>query len=853
MKTRSARIALLAILCTIVPRGAYAWKEQMHQEKLTHQGLDLFERVFKGKYPAEIWGKYREYIEQGSYDEDFPCRPERGLIPFFDPAVRANNHYRHAISGRGLTGSQYVGLGDTDVDTLTWAKTNPHFAPIEEFGDGGEWPGFLRWGWTAADVDNGNMGWQNAVNRYGYTEDAQKLAYYTLGFVLHLLQDMGELEHVHDDPHPASGYSGFEMWTYKNYHLCGPSIDAVQPKGFNTFDEFFINLSKLSYSSDRFKGGELSPAPPFLENGMDLARMFRINREPFVRGWVLVNYNGTPVGYVGDCTWSPTLYRLYPLGTKGHDQGEWWPTSMEMFGVEGNPANDAEGFYYIELSGDTPGTDCERMFCPDNFLPTPLLEVEDQCRGWRAENTRDLSLYYSIGKNIMPHVVAHTAGLIQYYYDIVNHPPVVEAVKVSQGERLYHRQWQDEEGTRPGFGSVKDVTERRLATGADDTFLPGAANIWLRFSKPVKDVQVKLGGTAVDGNLNRDETEWTGSLDLKPEQSVGGEIRIAIEASDKENHYEHTGASLDREPNTPARRTCTFGPREAPDQAVYSWEGYEPGADENHRIKLGRDWGELAGDWIDSDRNIWRYERRENDYVGYLIQAQKGTSTSTMSKMSFLNEQGYEDGETIFHGTRTGLVTYKGQFRLRRETDYPFAAEGSVRNEVVRIVDKWTDVTVGVFGDYCEQQGSFKSFGSYYIGTDEWKDCARLVGTGPWTYPNGLDLEASLYSFGRLRLATIWFVGSVTEKDGKARYFVFYDYPAASSGNRVDMRTRGLIPLAPILRRDAENLNLPKGHSRVFGPAHFGGCASKVMGNPMYGNTGLSDDGNLNLLGTERR
>ena len=143
------------------------------------------------------------------------------------------------------------------MDTLTWAISNAKLTPAEEFNGGADWA-IKDWGWSPADVDLGDMSWKRAIERYGYTEDSKRLAYYTLGFLCHLLEDMGDPEHVHDDPHGASGYTGFEWWVGKNWDsLKPPVLGDLKPRKFDTFEGFFRNLALLGYSIDRFQGGEL--------------------------------------------------------------------------------------------------------------------------------------------------------------------------------------------------------------------------------------------------------------------------------------------------------------------------------------------------------------------------------------------------------------------------------------------------------------------------------------------------------------------------------------------------------------------------------------------------------------------
>jgi len=587
-------LILLAFVLNTSPT-ALAWKEQMHKGQLTPMALNLVKLLHSKPYPSEIWMTFRGLIEQGAWDEDFPCGSS---------GVRANNHYYHPLSGRGLSDAPWIGLGDPDVDTLTWAIKNLSLHPAEEFNGGNDWA-FKGWGWTVVDVDLGDMSWKRAIERYGYTEDSKRLAYYTLGFLCHLLQDMGDPEHVHDDPHGASGYTGFEWWVWQNWDsLKPPFLGGLKPRTFDRFEDFFRNLSLLGYSIDRFRGGGLNRELGNIDKSSDLGKMFKVRYNRAGAEWVLDNNSGLPIlrlsspgGGINvvnsDFEWNWGDYRRNPLWTKGHDQGEWWPTSME---IPGSSLNDEEGYYYIELSGDLPGepfnavADPGRNFSPAAFLPSPLPEVADQCTAWRVESAGDLDLYSLIGMRIFPSIVEHTAGLIEHFFDIVNHPPFVRSVQVSQpGGCRYSVSWKDIKEPPSTSISITDVRERSLTRESKNLpgerdevscFTPGHAAICITFSEPVQSVAVKMGGRTVSGSLDKDESVWTGDFILEEGGPPEETRAIAIDAEDKNNHYGNEGGRLDGNPATPAQRIEDY-----PD---YRWIKYESGEDTNHHIQIKR-------------------------------------------------------------------------------------------------------------------------------------------------------------------------------------------------------------------------------------------------------------------------
>jgi len=597
MNNKILRSGIIFIFIVILTQIASGWKEQTHKLQLTWQALNLIEYIHKDKYPEEIWRVYRAFIEQGAWDEDFPCSNPYLASSGVSADIRANNHYRHALSGMALTGSPFIGLGDPDVDALTWAHKNSAFDLSEEFNGGKQWEGFKRWGWSAGDVQYGNMSWENAINRYGYTKSSKALAFYTLGFILHLLQDMGCPEHVHDDPHGASGYNGFEMWVYNHYmkgDVLGPDIKSLKPKKFASLDAFFKNLSKLAYSVNRFHGGRLSVNPPYIDTTTDLARMFTIDYSMLQSEWRLHNKNGKDMIW-GDFAWDKDDYESNPLWTKGHDNGEWWPTSMEMYKAAFDPWDDEEGYYYIELSGDLPYVDRERQLFPAAFLPKPLREVESQCTGWREMDAKGQHLYSLIGRKILPHIVEHSAGLIEHYYDIVNPPPYVEEVKVIQeSEPKYTAFWDDvPQGNSQKNDQTKSeitkVKERELITTANKELIPGLATVEVRFSEPVKDVQIKWDNYSQNGSSlhESDDKIWQAEFVIKDDDLSQNSITVSLKATDKDKHYADKGGDLDVNPRTPARRKC-YGS----DSQSYRWEEYETeGFDSNYIIMMKKDLG----------------------------------------------------------------------------------------------------------------------------------------------------------------------------------------------------------------------------------------------------------------------
>lgn len=628
-------------LCFLVLAGfaaaAYCWNhETTHKKDLTGMALELLNLVEdttkNQEYSPEIWKEFADFIKWGARDEDLPCLVFQlretpspvYYIPYVGPPIetlfthslRANNHYGHGIvKGVGLTNSP-LPMGDKDTYPLDWAKTNRDLKPEEEFNGGKDWwRGGKPYNWSDKDLDNGNMSWKNAIDRYGYTRESKALAYYTLGFILHLLQDMGNPEHVHDDPHGASSINGFEIYMENNWDKedkIKPDMTGLRPwrpkdKGvqgglFSDIDPYFDHLGKLAYSSNRFKG--FINDPKKIEKGSDLEKMFDVeeftqiyNKGPglvlpaYNPGWRLKNKPGRKGGDRSlELKYFPGLYGREPAGHKGvnsvqQEEGEFWPTSRELENI-GKKKVDAKGYYYIELSGDLPHLSGKRDLYPMAYLPSPLDVVKDECKGWEKENPGGAKhLYYFIAKNMAPHIVEHSAGLIQHYFDIVNHPPYVVGVEVTQREDpKYKVYWKD-------LPEIDDATkksgEKDPSKYMNELLHPGETYILISFSEPVDKPKVIIStqkGAEELINLQpiMEGTVWRGYFKIPEEGPQSEKVQIIIEASDLNRHYGDEGGQLDPNPETPARRRVSNG--------GYEWKGYEykDGGDRNHFLRVIR-------------------------------------------------------------------------------------------------------------------------------------------------------------------------------------------------------------------------------------------------------------------------
>jgi hypothetical protein len=235
--------------------------------------------------------------------------------------------------------------------------------------------------------------------------------------------------------------------------------------------------------------------------------------------------------------------------------------------------------------------------------------VASQCKRWNVESIKRTPkddpiylkrthLYDLLGKIIFPYLVEHTAGFMQYYYEIVNHPPYVTWVWVSQREgRNYDAELEDIVEKEPGKDNIQRLKSRTLNIKTDKAVDSGRTVFTVGFSEPVEEVQVMLGNMEIDGSLGEERLIWSGTGRIPDDGSLDGVQPITIKAKDRNEHYNDEGGLLDSVPRTPARRTVQIKMPDGTsklDQRLnldavdlqYAWEDYQPGADTTHRIKV---------------------------------------------------------------------------------------------------------------------------------------------------------------------------------------------------------------------------------------------------------------------------
>lgn len=207
--------------------------------------------------------------------------------------------------------------------------------------------------------------------------------------------------------------------------------------------------------------------------------------------------------------------------------------------------------------------------------------------------------YLNLAKELLNQATEFNAGTLELFYDVVNQPPYVEDVKITQdNEQIYHSWWEDTytdfREPLPGVPSdavYRKVSSRHLQKNNLSVMSDKEAVIRITFG-PKEDtakeidpasVNVKIGDMEVPGAMVEPRV-WEGAFTyIFPDQERSKELPIHIYAKDIHNHFQRSGMpekgyALDRDPYTPTVLSAYKPP--------YPWKGYEPGTDTNFMVKV---------------------------------------------------------------------------------------------------------------------------------------------------------------------------------------------------------------------------------------------------------------------------
>lgn len=240
MTKRKIGIALVvAVIFVAVPLWLYTYSEDTTHPALTWEIVDLFNRSFP---EMALTDEEREWVIKGSQDEDtWP----RWINHFYNPETNQGWQAEYFGSLSSSTARQLTKVLLSDYPPVAakyWAVLPEIQSQYASFG--------------------GNRTWQRAL--FEWSHGNKKEAYYTLGHILHLLEDMTVPDHTRNDTHAhplkvLTGDSGspYELFTKKYMRTNGRTnvpITAQQLAGLRlapvvlpTLSAYFDYLANYSY------------------------------------------------------------------------------------------------------------------------------------------------------------------------------------------------------------------------------------------------------------------------------------------------------------------------------------------------------------------------------------------------------------------------------------------------------------------------------------------------------------------------------------------------------------------------------------------------------------------------------
>lgn len=553
-------------------RPAAAWYDKTHIYILI-EAVDLLKRVDKNRTSPEYEEIYSDpYMRRlftGASDEDWVPKVrgnERAFRHYYDPdspnVRKGVKFYRHYYLWVPLEGAQV------------------HAPSL------GYYEGTLKW---VSDHNTGNIhNWPGAISAYDYTESAKKEAYYRLGHVGHLLGDMADADHTTNSPHAGSGYTLPGDLIY----MAGPGIlsrvDSLKDVGPKTKVALKLALGNLFNMLDKSlheQGLQLTSYERLIEDyvNLELVREYMTEEEikKRVRKTRVPNAPTPPIR-------GENIRKHRSLDEFFNTMARRSKSAVAAAGLPLPLLLDDLGEYLAKKASRSLAGIILSFLLYEPIDVIPNLNTLDHAREKK---------YLDFTWPLIKEAVERNSGLLEHFFDIVNHPPFVQEISMRQegSSGSYSAQWQEKKAERDvGWENqkYKIVKQRELKVNSAAFSDSDPIDITIAFGPhdtngpkmiDPDSILVTVGGSLVPGRLS-DGYIWRGSY--FPEELPEGETRkklaIDISARDMHHHFAREGLpdfgyELDSLPQTPAKAHFT---------PPHKWNGYQDGADTQHVIEI---------------------------------------------------------------------------------------------------------------------------------------------------------------------------------------------------------------------------------------------------------------------------
>jgi hypothetical protein len=561
---------IIAIALTIGSASAYNWKTHALSAKLAAELVKRLDAAAK-RY-AEIYDPtIILQLGKGAWEEDF------GNV---DGNNRAFRHYYDPDSTAKTKGVPYY----RHYQLWKYAEKGTEVTPPP----GWKYPGALEWARDGA-VDNWSsanpFNWEGAIRAYDYTHSSRSEAYYRLGHVIHLLTDMAEPDHALNIPHAGSSKGlpdTIEEITHKklldSLLADEKARDLSVSEVKTTWLNFVIKMKQMAHRSRRV-GYELLIDDAIHPNFV----------EEFFTG------ENQKLLVKSETTWSslPPIKGNQSAGLNSFD--DLFNSLARRSKLEVQDRNK----YPMPL-----GIDDLKWYLPVKELIYPFEPIY-LIPAIAMNDKEEVQKYYALAWILLDKATEYNANLLMHFHDIVNPPPYVKEVRVTQdGQVKYRGYWEDIHGIPAGTENTQDphlsyavVKKRELKNPLNKGIMHGKkARVEIEFGPDLgvpenideSSVKVTIGGTTVQGSIKNSKNRniWEGIFPVPKlrEDEENKIMQISISASDADMHYTYgpiPGYTLDSDPLYPAKVQYQG-------KSQFRWNSYESmkKSDTNHKIKI---------------------------------------------------------------------------------------------------------------------------------------------------------------------------------------------------------------------------------------------------------------------------
>jgi len=573
MKKKQIWLAVFLFLFSATSLQAWYEKTHAYAARLV---MELIQKIDRAKLYEELYSRpFMIEVGRGAWREDF------------DPPIEGNARaFRHFFDpdSPGYKGPEFFFHFHLWTTFEGEAVKEP---PSLHYEDA------LSWAKNGAGTKDNPFHWEGAIEAYDYTTNSRQEAFYRLGHVIHLLVDMSEPDHSSNMPHPGSG------------KIIPDTIDEM-------FGEPVINRLKKIGSGNTSKTYKPTIKTEALKSLLNLLYLkFRgqaPNQKERLTGFEGLIEENVDHRLVIDfflneeavkISQKPLLPRAAPpVAAQNIQKAKDLDDYFKQLAAISKKAQRASGLP-LALGCKDIGTLLTPVIGYEPIYILPTIDTNDPSAQ---------APYYNLAWPLITKSVEYSAGLMEDFHDIVNHPPYVQAISLVQaGGGSYRARWEDILETKStgrteesfydvkyrGFQNKYDyVKERKLITSLNGTFMAGIPiKISIRFGSDAyavservdpTSVVVRMGGEIATGGMTGPAT-WEGRFLPKVGADMGSrEFKLEIEAKDIHAHFPRTGYPdkgylLDAEPATPAK---------ASSRSPYDWLGYTQGPDKNHSVSV---------------------------------------------------------------------------------------------------------------------------------------------------------------------------------------------------------------------------------------------------------------------------